>query len=198
MTPLDVKHYVIMGLCYGLSSYRRQAIASQCCLIANWIIWEHTPGKFGSKCMCTHVHVRERIRKCCLQNDDHSVPASKCGVLKAHVTPNTGISCMLSCQWPATYPYTIVILCVCVNTLARDHGLLFRLWPFVRDSFFYQIWEWACNHIHTKQYDGITYPYLNFSGSLGKPPLNVGHVHIWQVLPQLSCGDTCQIWMWCK
>ena len=142
MTPLGVKHYVIMGLCYGLSSYRRQAIASQCCLIANWILWEHTPGKFGSKCMCTHVHVRERIWKCCLQNDDHSVPASKCGVLKAHVTPNTGISCMLSCQWPATYPYTIVILCVCVNTLARDHGLLFRLLPFARDLFFQQIRVW--------------------------------------------------------
>ena len=24
------------------------------------------------------------------------------------------------------------------------------------------------------------------------------HVHIWQVLPQLSCGDTCQIWIWFK
>ena len=24
------------------------------------------------------------------------------------------------------------------------------------------------------------------------------HVHIWQVSPQLSCGDTCQIWMWSK
>ena len=24
------------------------------------------------------------------------------------------------------------------------------------------------------------------------------HVHIWQVSLQLSCGDTCQIWMWCK
>ena len=24
------------------------------------------------------------------------------------------------------------------------------------------------------------------------------HVHIWQVSPQFSCGDTCQIWMWCK
>ena len=22
------------------------------------------------------------------------------------------------------------------------------------------------------------------------------HIHIWQVSPQLSCGDTCQIWMW--
>ena len=24
------------------------------------------------------------------------------------------------------------------------------------------------------------------------------HVHIWQVSPQLSCGDTWQIWMWLK
>ena len=24
------------------------------------------------------------------------------------------------------------------------------------------------------------------------------HNYIWQVLPQLSCGDTCQIWMWFK
>ena len=23
-------------------------------------------------------------------------------------------------------------------------------------------------------------------------------VHIWQVSPQLSCGGTCQIWMWLK
>ena len=22
------------------------------------------------------------------------------------------------------------------------------------------------------------------------------HVYIWQVSPQLSCGDTCQIWKW--
>ena len=22
------------------------------------------------------------------------------------------------------------------------------------------------------------------------------YVYIWQVSPQLSCGDTCQIWMW--
>ena len=24
------------------------------------------------------------------------------------------------------------------------------------------------------------------------------HVYIWQVSPQLSCSDTCQIWMWFK
>ena len=22
------------------------------------------------------------------------------------------------------------------------------------------------------------------------------HIHIWQVSPQLSCGNTCQIWTW--
>ena len=24
------------------------------------------------------------------------------------------------------------------------------------------------------------------------------HILIWQMLPQLSCGETCQIWMWFK
>ena len=24
----------------------------------------------------------------------------------------------------------------------------------------------------------------------------LNHVHIWQLSPQLSCSDTCQIWMW--
>ena len=41
------------------------------------------------------------------------------------------------------------------------------------------------------------FPYfLNFS-SLSKHTLAVKYrVYIWQVSPQLSCGDTCQIWMW--
>ena len=38
----------------------------------------------------------------------------------------------------------------------------------------------------------------NFSASLRYMLATVYHVHIWQVLPQLSCDDTCQIWMWCK
>ena len=38
----------------------------------------------------------------------------------------------------------------------------------------------------------------NFSASPKYMLAIVYHVHIWQVLPQLSCGDTCQIWMWCK
>ena len=38
----------------------------------------------------------------------------------------------------------------------------------------------------------------NFS-SLSKHTLTVKYrVYIWRVLPQLSCGDTCQIWMWCE
>ena len=40
--------------------------------------------------------------------------------------------------------------------------------------------------------------YPNFSASPKYMLAIVYHVHIWQVLPQLSCGDTCQIWMWCK
>ena len=36
----------------------------------------------------------------------------------------------------------------------------------------------------------------NFS-SLSKHSLAVIHcIYIWQVSPQLSCGDTCEIWMW--
>ena len=38
----------------------------------------------------------------------------------------------------------------------------------------------------------------NFSASPKYMLANVYPVHIWQVLTQLSCSDTCQIWMWCK
>ena len=38
----------------------------------------------------------------------------------------------------------------------------------------------------------------NFSSSAKYMLAVEYHVHIWQVLPQLSCSDTCQIWMWCK
>ena len=38
----------------------------------------------------------------------------------------------------------------------------------------------------------------NFSASQKYMLAMVYHVHIWQVLPQPSCGDTCQIWMWYK
>ena len=38
----------------------------------------------------------------------------------------------------------------------------------------------------------------NFS-ALSKHTLYIEyHVYIWQVSPQLSCGDTCQIWKWFK
>ena len=40
--------------------------------------------------------------------------------------------------------------------------------------------------------------FLNFS-ALSKCCLPIEcHVCIWQVSPQLSCVDICQIWMWCK
>ena len=36
-----------------------------------------------------------------------------------------------------------------------------------------------------------------FFSALSKHTLAIEyHIYIWQVLPQLSCGDTCQIWMW--
>ena len=41
--------------------------------------------------------------------------------------------------------------------------------------------------------------YFPFFSALPKYMLAIEyHVHIWQVSPQLSCGDSCQIWMWCK
>ena len=43
------------------------------------------------------------------------------------------------------------------------------------------------------------FPYFFNFLSLSKHTLTVKyHVYIWQVLPQLTCGDTCQIWMWFK
>ena len=51
---------------------------------------------------------------------------------------------------------------------------------------------------------GVTKPissvplFSYFSASLKYTLAIKYHVYIWQVLPQLSCGDTCKIWMWCK
>ena len=40
-------------------------------------------------------------------------------------------------------------------------------------------------------------PYFPNFSALSKHTLDIEyHVYIWQVSPQLSCGDTCQIWMW--
>ena len=40
--------------------------------------------------------------------------------------------------------------------------------------------------------------FLNVS-ALSKHKLDIEyHLYIWQVSPQLICGDTCQIWMWFK
>ena len=38
----------------------------------------------------------------------------------------------------------------------------------------------------------------NFSALSKHTLANEYHVYIRQVSPQLSCGDTCQIWMWCQ
>ena len=65
--------------------------------------------------------------------------------------------------------------------------------------------NWNIRYGHTKfqgwgllgQFPPFRY-FPNFSASPKYMLAIVYHVHIWQVLPQLSCGDTCQIWMWCK
>ena len=47
-------------------------------------------------------------------------------------------------------------------------------------------WQWIRPGV------GVTKPIFSV-------PLSIEyHAHIWQVLPQLCCGDTCQIWMWLK
>ena len=41
--------------------------------------------------------------------------------------------------------------------------------------------------------------YFPIFSELSKHTLDIKyHVYIWQVSPQLSCGDTCQIWIWFK
>ena len=52
---------------------------------------------------------------------------------------------------------------------------------------------------------GVTKPissfplFSDFFSALSKHTLDIEyHVNIWQVSPQLSCSDTCQIWMWFK
>ena len=52
-------------------------------------------------------------------------------------------------------------------------------------------WTWGS----LSQFPQLHY-FSNFS-DLSKHWLSVKfHVPIWQVLPQLSCGNTCQIWTW--
>ena len=47
----------------------------------------------------------------------------------------------------------------------------------------------------------VTMPFCyfpNFSASLKYMVAMEYNVNIWHVSPQHSCGDTCQIWMWCE
>ena len=74
--------------------------------------------------------------------------------------------------------------------------------------------KWANRHFindmigqysHTVLYWGevtkpiFSVPYFPHFPLLSKQTLAIEyHVYIWQVSPQLSCGDTCQIWTWFK
>ena len=60
------------------------------------------------------------------------------------------------------------------------------------------------SHVTTAQGWGLLsqfppFHYFPKFSSLPKHTLTVKYrIYIWQVSPQLSCGDTCQIWMWFK
>ena len=60
-----------------------------------------------------------------------------------------------------------------------------------------QWWPWGQGWGLLSQFPPFCY-FPNFS-ELWNHTLAIDyHVYIWQVSPQLSCGGTCQIWMWLK
>ena len=64
-----------------------------------------------------------------------------------------------------------------------------------------QIWAWFCCRVQGWGLLSQFPPFRHFPifSSLSKHTLDIEyHVCIWQVSPQLSCGDTCQIWKWFK
>ena len=81
--------------------------------------------------------------------------------------------CSLKTQYPhpiSTEPRINDIVYSCITKQSRSGGLLSQFPPF--------------------------HYFPNFS-SLSKHTLTVKYrIYIWQLSPQLSCGDTCQIWMW--
>ena len=60
-----------------------------------------------------------------------------------------------------------------------------------------QLWNGALGWGLLSQFPPFRY-FPNFSESQKHTLAIEYHVYIWQVSPQLSCGDTCQIWMWSK
>ena len=89
------------------------------------------------------------------------------------------------------------------------NGALTKLWSLFQISKILWQWRrWKDHRMHNtgchitmlgwgllSQFPPFRY-FPNFS-SLSKHTLTVKYrIYIWQVSPQLSCGDTCQIWMW--
>ena len=69
--------------------------------------------------------------------------------------------------------------------------MLYAIWCYVRPSYNGTHLGWGllklCSLI------SLLGLFLNSKTCLLYP---VNHIHIWQVSPQLSCGSTCQTWMW--
>ena len=77
----------------------------------------------------------------------------------------------------------------------------------VKLSYRFDIWLAATQYHHPGQREagmGVTKPifsvplFSTFSAIVKKALAIENRDYIWQVSPQLSCGDTCQIWMWCR
>ena len=56
----------------------------------------------------------------------------------------------------------------------------------------------AFNTLGDESYLAIFFHFPSFSESSQHLLPVKYHIHVWQMLPQISCGDTCQIWMWFK
>ena len=88
----------------------------------------------------------------------------------------------------------------CINMSGKPVGMMGRVTVLLVGSawhrLYYEYWKdqgWGL----LSQFPLFHY-LLNFSASPKYMLAIEYHIHIWQVSPQLSCRDTCQIWMWCK
>ena len=86
------------------------------------------------------------------------------------------------------------------------HGAFwFQYWGLNQISFYRRLTFWLSTRVNTFHLGGgllSQFPqfcYFPKLSALSKHTLAIEyHVYIWQVSPHLSCGDTCQIWIWLK
>ena len=94
--------------------------------------------------------------------------------------------------------FNFIYICMVYNYIQRISGLSSLQIILVLNKWFGWQWLAVVSNLGWEllsQFPPFRY-FPNFS-SLSKHTLAVEYrVYIWQVSPQLSCGDTCQIWMW--